>query len=197
MTRLLSWVIGECNYLWCGIANKLIFLSMTSPCDNYSTSHQCSGGVKNILYTFGGSWHEDDRMNLDNWVNNPNIVDGISIEPKRVPHTLYEFISTRNCVSPPDDDEIPQVDCSNDEDCFDGRSCTTDTCDVLTGTCSNKVSSSCLYGKFIQQLTCLLGDTLTMPNLISHCFRLVLHSYQFYNLLSVVRAIVSYLAGSW
>ena len=55
---------------------------------------------------------------------------------------MYEHVSTRgSCVDPYID--IPSQTCSQDSHCDDGNSCTTDSCNVVTGTCSNVIRDNC------------------------------------------------------
>ena len=59
---------------------------------------------------------------------------------------MWEFVSSRTCTSP--NSVVPQVQCASDSECFDGNSCTVDTCNISTNQCSNTMSSNCC-GNFI------------------------------------------------
>ncbi|KAL3803899.1 hypothetical protein HJC23_004061 [Cyclotella cryptica] len=111
-----------------------------------SYCHQCSGGVSNIGFTFGGYWNGDDRSNVNNWISNAGVVP-FSQEPKRVPKVMYEHVSSRGTCVDPYLDVPPQI-CSQDSHCHDGNSCTTDSCDVVTGMCSNIMRDNCC-GNFV------------------------------------------------
>eukprot|EP00804_Cyclotella_cryptica_P019495 CCRYP_006643-RH/>CCRYP_006643-RH protein AED:0.26 eAED:0.26 QI:170/1/0.9/1/0.77/0.9/10/0/645 len=106
-----------------------------------SYCHLCSGGESNIGFTFGGQWNGGDRSNVNNWINNDGVVP-FSREPRRVPKVMYEHVSTRgSCVDPYLD--VPSQTCSQDSHCDDGNGCTTDSCNVVTGTCSNVLRDNC------------------------------------------------------
>ena len=50
-----------------------------------SYCHVCGGGSAAVGMTFGGSWDEDDRNNIDNWQNDTTIDASFHTDPKRVP----------------------------------------------------------------------------------------------------------------
>ncbi|KAL7470486.1 hypothetical protein ACHAXS_010742 [Conticribra weissflogii] len=106
----------------------------------------CPGNLRNILLTFGGYWYEDNRNRLENWRNSENLAGTVSFEPRRVPKIMWEHVSTRTCVE--QNLEVPIVSCVEDRDCFDGNSCTVDTCLVLEGQCSNTMTTNCC-GNFV------------------------------------------------
>lgn len=96
--------------------------------------------VDNVATTYGGYWYEDDRNDIANWKN--SLLNGtVSFDSKRVPKTMWEFVSSRECVEP--NFVVPTVTCVQDSDCFDGNSCTTDTCTIETGECSNALVDDC------------------------------------------------------
>eukprot|EP00584_Thalassiosira_punctigera_P000888 CAMPEP_0172536456 /NCGR_PEP_ID=MMETSP1067-20121228/8218_1 /TAXON_ID=265564 ORGANISM="Thalassiosira punctigera, Strain Tpunct2005C2" /NCGR_SAMPLE_ID=MMETSP1067 /ASSEMBLY_ACC=CAM_ASM_000444 /LENGTH=1048 /DNA_ID=CAMNT_0013321535 /DNA_START=304 /DNA_END=3450 /DNA_ORIENTATION=- len=109
-----------------------------------SYCHQCSGGTSNIGPTFGGIWNEDDRTDIDNWLNDATI-GSFNIDAKRVSKGMYEFVSSQTCTSP--NGVVPEVNCSTSADCFDGNSCTVDTCSG-TSQCINTMTDNCC-GNFI------------------------------------------------
>ena len=41
--------------------------------------------------TLGGSWSQDDRSNVNNWVNNPNI-GSFNNDARRVPKMMWDLI---------------------------------------------------------------------------------------------------------
>ncbi|KAL7517715.1 hypothetical protein ACHAWX_002611 [Stephanocyclus meneghinianus] len=121
-------------------------------CTSLVNGQYISAGESNIGFTFGGQWNGGDRSNINNWINNDGVVP-FSQEPKRVPKphfvsdkisfkVMYEHVSTRgSCVEPYID--VPSQICSQDSHCDDGNSCTTDSCNAVTGTCSNVVRDNC------------------------------------------------------
>ena len=64
--------------------------------------------------TFGGSWDEDDRTNIVNWIEDPTIGDSINTNAKRIPYGMWEHVSSTTCVTP--DGPVPEVACVIDSD---------------------------------------------------------------------------------
>ncbi|KAL7461635.1 hypothetical protein ACHAXS_002052, partial [Conticribra weissflogii] len=112
-----------------------------------SYCHRCSGGTSNILATFGGYWNEDNRNDINNWNNNENLVAGISLDPKRVSKKMWETVSSKTCVEP-NILPVPTVTCTQDSDCRDGNSCTTDTCNLATNQCNDPIMQANCCGNF-------------------------------------------------
>ena len=112
-----------------------------------SYCHLCPGFETNIALTFGGNWDiiGTNRNDINNWINNPDI-GTFSIDPKRVPKTMWDFISTQTCVEP--NVAVPTQLCSNDSDCNDGKSCSADTCDPGTSECTYAMIDNCC-GNFV------------------------------------------------
>ena len=66
---------------------------------------------------------------------------------------MWDFVSSRGtCVDPGSD--APSFSCTQDHDCFDGVTCTVDTCNLTSGTCENVVSSNCTCENFV----CEVGE---------------------------------------
>ena len=52
---------------------------------------------------------------------------------------MWEFVSSQTCTSP--NSVVPEVQCTSASDCFDGNSCTVDTCN--NNVCTNTMSNNC------------------------------------------------------
>ncbi|KAL7483145.1 hypothetical protein ACHAW6_008855 [Cyclotella cf. meneghiniana] len=110
-----------------------------------SYCHLCSGSESNIGYTFGGHWIGGDRSNVAHWEDNEDAVP-FNRDPRRVSKVMYEHVSSRGtCTDPylP----VPSQVCTVANaaiDCYDNNICTVDTCNGITGICSNElVSGQC------------------------------------------------------
>ena len=54
-------------------------------------------GVSNIAMSFGGSWLEGDRRDINSWQNS---LGSFNDDPKRIPKMMYDVMSTRGtCVA--------------------------------------------------------------------------------------------------
>ena len=71
-------------------------------------------GVSNIAMSFGGSWLEGDRIDINNWQNS---LGSFNVDSKRIPKMMYDVMSNRGtCVATSSGDDVPEVVCSNDSD---------------------------------------------------------------------------------
>lgn len=138
-------------------------MSYCDLCDNRS--------VAQTGETFGGSWKEGDRNDIDSWVNDQNI-GAFHVDAKRIPFGMWKHISklsrsdsTATCVKPIG--PVPSVTCFADTDCNDGNSCTDDICDTNTNQCINTMRDGICCGNGIcetgEASTCALdcGRTLS------------------------------------
>ncbi|KAL7518100.1 hypothetical protein ACHAWX_002956 [Stephanocyclus meneghinianus] len=113
----------------------------------------CDGGLSNIALTLGGEWRGlDPRHELTTWENNPAIEGDISNDPRRVPHLIWETLSSKgDCVVPPV--QLNKVQgCNKDIDCDDFNECTTDVCHENFCAVSESASNCCGNG------LCELGE---------------------------------------
>ena len=103
---------------------------------------KCEGDhERNVAMTFGGHWHEGPRSDLRSWVDTPGL-GNFSLDPRRVPFTMWEHISTRGECVEPAPGSVPDQTCEADGDCNDGDACTVDTCHAASGTCANVPTES-------------------------------------------------------
>ncbi|KAL7483162.1 hypothetical protein ACHAW6_008810 [Cyclotella cf. meneghiniana] len=130
-----------------------------SPDLHHAILYRSMNAVSNIGFTFGGYWLGGNRNYIYNWIDNEGAIP-FSREPKRVSKMLnytftdicnykimYDHVSTRgSCVKPYL--EIPLQSCSQDSHCDDGIACSTDSCNILTGKCSNIIRDNCC-GNFV------------------------------------------------
>ncbi|KAL3788808.1 hypothetical protein HJC23_006261 [Cyclotella cryptica] len=127
------------------------------PLDNSATimsyCNFCDGGLSNIALTLGGEWKGlDPRNELTTWENNPAIEGDVSNDPRRVPHLIWETLSSKgDCVAPPLQFNEVQG-CNEDSDCDDFNECTTDSCHSNFCTVSDISSNCCGNG------VCELGE---------------------------------------
>ena len=70
--------------------------------------------VQNIAMTLGGSWGQDDRSDVNNWINNPTI-GSFNDNATRIPKMMWDLISNRGtCMVPAT--PPPDVTCSTVND---------------------------------------------------------------------------------
>jgi len=118
----------------------------------------CPGAdATSLAYTFGGDFVGDDPHDINEWRNNPGLVGGFNNEPKRVPKTMYDHISSRTCAQ-------PNFSCVEDKDCFDWRRCTIDTCNQVSGQCEHQMREDCCGNGICEpsELPCSYG--VCVPN---------------------------------
>ncbi|KAL7532867.1 hypothetical protein ACHAXR_004898, partial [Thalassiosira sp. AJA248-18] len=101
------------------------------------------GGILAMGFTFGGSWQEGDRFNIDSWRRDPTI-GSFNVDPERVPKGMWEFVRSQTCTAT--NKPVDEVVCESTADCNDGNVCTVDTC--LAGQCTNDMKSNCC-GNFV------------------------------------------------
>ena len=64
--------------------------------------------------TLGGSWDQDDRSDVNNWINNTSI-GSFNDNAKRIPNMMWDLISNRGtCMAP--STPPPNVTCSTPND---------------------------------------------------------------------------------
>jgi len=65
-----------------------------------SYCHMC-GGFGTVEYTFGGEYDGSGSMSdLSNWKRSGKIVGSTSVNPQRVPHKMFQHVSSRGaCVA--------------------------------------------------------------------------------------------------
>jgi hypothetical protein len=69
-----------------------------------SYCHQCSGGLSNIAYTFGGNYVSGDHGSVNSYKNSPLLagLGVVSFEPRRVNAIMWNHVSTRGpCTKAP------------------------------------------------------------------------------------------------
>jgi len=113
--------------------------------------------VKSLAYTFGGNFVEGDPNDIDAWRNNPSLVGSFNNDPKRVPKTMYDHISSRNCTQ-------PNFTCEEDSDCFDWRRCTIDKCNKLSGQCEHTAREDCCGNGVCEPNELPCGYGVCVPN---------------------------------
>lgn len=81
------------------------------------------------------------RHHVFSTIDNSGVVP-FSQNPRRVAKTMYEHVSSQGqCTEPylP----VPSQVCTSDSDCDDGFICSIDSCDIVSGSCSNTFKDSC------------------------------------------------------
>ena len=92
----------------------------------------------------GGLWKGvEPKDQLANWENSPDVVGEVSVEPRRVSHTIWQRLASKGeCVQPPSQTNQIQG-CNDANDCDDNNSCTVDVCEANLCTVSEVLENCC------------------------------------------------------
>ena len=63
--------------------------------------------------SFGGSWLEGDRTDINNWQNS---LGSFNVDSKRIPKMMYDVMSNRGTCVATSSGLVPNVTCSEDSE---------------------------------------------------------------------------------
>ena len=63
--------------------------------------------------SFGGSWLEGDRTDINNWQNS---LGSFNVDSKRIPKSMYDVMSNRGTCVATSSGLVPNVTCSEDSE---------------------------------------------------------------------------------